>query len=153
MAGTPTSMVTQTCPGHIPICWSGFSGSTPACFHSCFTYWEREDFRRDMPVTSDNRAASSRRLLEFLACVALFVGPQGFAEPIRFAGRQAELVLSEVSERTVRIELSTLDDQGKPLAATPSSVLVPFHTTEKLRARELSDEKEVRVGKLRVRVK
>ena len=93
------------------------------------------------------------RLLFLLSCVALFTRPQWIAASIQFAGRPAELVLSEVSERTVRIELSALDDHGKPVAATPSTVLVPFPTSEKLRVREMSEEKEVRVGKLRVRVK
>src|SRR6267142_1449300 len=115
MAGTPTSMVTRTCPGHIPICWSGFSGSIPACFHSCFICWEREDFRGDMPVPPENRAAPNRRLLFLLVCIALFARPQGFAGLIQFAGRHIEIVLIQVSERTMRIELSTPDDHGKPL--------------------------------------
>ena len=94
-----------------------------------------------------------RSIIFLLSCAGLFAGTHVFAESIRFAGRPAELVLSEVSERTVRIELSPLDDGGKPLAPVSSTVLVPFPTTEKLRVRELSDEKEVRVGKLRVRIK
>jgi alpha-glucosidase len=73
--------------------------------------------------------------------------------PIRFAGSPAELVISEVSERTVRLELSPLDEQRKPRSATPSTVLVPFPTNEKLRVRELAREREFRVGQLRVRVK
>jgi alpha-glucosidase/alpha-D-xyloside xylohydrolase len=73
--------------------------------------------------------------------------------PIRFAGKNAELVVSEVRERTVRLQLSPIDQQGKPRPATPSTVLVPFPSTEKLRARELEGEKELRVGGLRVLVK
>ncbi len=74
------------------------------------------------------------------------------SEPIRFAGTPCELILSEVSERTVRLELFLLDETGKPRPPTPSTVLVPFTVTEKLRLRE-ADGKEVRVGQLRVAVK
>jgi alpha-glucosidase len=74
-------------------------------------------------------------------------------EVIRFAGSPAELVVSEVSERTLRIELSLLDEQGKPRPAIPSTVLVPFPVKEKLRVRELTREKEIRVGKLRLAIK
>lgn len=72
------------------------------------------------------------------------------ATTINFCGAPAELTLSEVSERTVRIQLSPLDEQGRPQPATPSSVLVPFTNVEKLRVRELENEKELRVGGLRV---
>src|SRR5262245_48783112 len=70
--------------------------------------------------------------------------------PIRFAGHDAELVLSQVSERTLRLELSTLDAEGKPRTAIPSTVLVPFPVTEKFRTRQIEGEKEIRIGSLRV---
>src|SRR2546426_7189509 len=72
---------------------------------------------------------------------------------IRFAGAPVELSVSEVSERTVRVELFALDEQGKPRPTTPSTVIVPFPTTEKLRVRELPGERELRVGFLRVLIK
>jgi alpha-glucosidase/alpha-D-xyloside xylohydrolase len=72
---------------------------------------------------------------------------------IRFAGLSGELVISEVSERTVRVELSLLDKQANPHPAIPSSVLVPFPVKEKLRVRELAREKQIGVGRLRVTVK
>jgi alpha-glucosidase/alpha-D-xyloside xylohydrolase len=75
------------------------------------------------------------------------------ANGIEFAGAPAELVVSEVSERTIRIELSVLDASGKPRPASPSSVLVPFPVKEKFRARELGREKQFRVGDLRVSIK
>lgn len=75
------------------------------------------------------------------------------AAPIRFAGQNAELVVSEVSERTVRVELSPLDEQGKPCPPAASTVLIPFPFTERVRVREISGEKDLRVGKLRVLVK
>jgi alpha-glucosidase/alpha-D-xyloside xylohydrolase len=75
------------------------------------------------------------------------------ASPIRFAGQNAELVLSEVSARMLRIELSPLDERGKPRPPAPSTVLVPFTSTGRLRVRELSGDQDLRVGKLRVQVK
>src|SRR5207247_3719444 len=96
----------------------------------------------------------TRLLISFLF-TALHVSAPA-AEPggaIRFAGQNTELAISEVSERTVRVELSPLDDQDKPRPAMPSSVLVPFPMIGKLRVRELSGEKELGVGQLRVRVK
>jgi hypothetical protein len=72
---------------------------------------------------------------------------------VRFAETSAELIISEVSERTVRIELLPLNEAGRPISATPSTVLVPFSTTEKLRVRDLDAPKELRVGPLRVAIK
>jgi len=72
---------------------------------------------------------------------------------IRFAGAPVELSVSEVSERTVRVELFALDEQSKPRPTTQSTVLVPFPTKEKLRLRELSGERELHVGLLRVLIK
>lgn len=95
------------------------------------------------------------RLLASVCCAGLaFVAIAAEAAgTIRFAGAPAELIISEVSERTVRIELFPLDEQGKPRPAIPSTVLVPFPVKEKLRARELAREKQIRVGELRVDVK
>ena len=67
-------------------------------------------------------------------------------------GAPVELTISEVSERTARIALTPLDEQGRALAGTPSTVLASFPAAEKFRARELAAEKKLRVGKLRVTV-
>jgi alpha-glucosidase/alpha-D-xyloside xylohydrolase len=83
----------------------------------------------------------------------LHVGKTFAAAPLRFAGSLAELTISEISERTVRIELFPLDEQRNPIPAARSTVLVPFSVIEKLRIRELSGEREVRVGQLRVIIK
>ena len=72
---------------------------------------------------------------------------------IRFGGRPAELTLSEVSERTLRIELAQLDEQGRPQRPEPSTILVPFPAVEKLRVRQVADAREIRVGGLRVAVR
>ncbi|MCI0534249.1 MAG: hypothetical protein L0Z50_03370 [Verrucomicrobiales bacterium] len=99
------------------------------------------------------RALWSARALVPLAAWNL---PELAGQPvaaIRFAGRDAELAITEVSERTVRLELFPLDEQGRPRPATPSTILVPFPSTEKLRIRQLNGERELRVGALRVQVK
>src|SRR4029077_6520544 len=81
----------------------------------------------------------------------LTLGSQA-AETLRFGGEPAELRIDEVSERTIRIELAPLDERGIPRAEATSSDLVPFPSQEKLRIRELGSSKEIRAGKLRVRV-
>src|ERR1041385_4152783 len=72
---------------------------------------------------------------------------------LQFGGVPVELAVSEVSDRTVRLELFPLDEQGHPRTGAPSTVLVPFPAQEKLRIRELPKAREVRVGKLRVTLK
>lgn len=72
---------------------------------------------------------------------------------IRLFGQPAEMTLSEVSQRTVRIQISPLDERGSPRVGPPSTILVPFPVVEKLRARELPASKEIRVGRLLVTVR
>jgi len=88
-------------------------------------------------------------------CLLISLSARTFAlsAPIRFAGQNAELVLSEVSGRTLRVELFALDEEGHPRPPAPSTVLVPFPSTEKLRARQLPGTKELRAGRLHVTVK
>ena len=74
------------------------------------------------------------------------------ATPVRFAGHDAELVLSEVSDRTVRVQLSPLDAQGHPIPPASTNVLVPFASTEKLRARDLDAPREIAIGPMRVTI-
>jgi alpha-glucosidase/alpha-D-xyloside xylohydrolase len=74
------------------------------------------------------------------------------AESLHLAGEAAELSIQEVSERTIRIELTPLNERGVPRAEAVSSDLVPFASKEKLRIRELGSSKEIRMGKLRVHV-
>jgi alpha-glucosidase/alpha-D-xyloside xylohydrolase len=77
--------------------------------------------------------------------------PRG--ERIQFGGVPAELVISQISERTLRLELKPLDAQGQAQTAVPSPVLDSFPMTGKLRLRELVGEKQLRVGQLRVSIK
>ena len=61
-----------------------------------------------------------------LVSALLLCPATALADPIRYAGADAELSISEVSDRTVRIVLTPLDDKGKPVAAPPSTALVEF---------------------------
>src|SRR5438045_2246299 len=96
-----------------------------------------------------------RRLPLCFVCLLLLPSVRTLAasSPIRFAGQNAELVLSEVSERTLRVELFPFDEHGHPRPPTPSTVLVPFPSSERLRARQMTGSKDLRVGRLRVTVK
>ncbi len=100
----------------------------------------------------------SSPLLPALLLVALVAAPgssnaAGAPTAIRVSGVPVELTLSQVSDRTVRIGLSSLDEKGQPQTNPPAPALVSFLTSEKLRIRSLAGEKQVRVGSLRVSVK
>src|SRR5688500_9119515 len=73
--------------------------------------------------------------------------------PISLAAVAVELSVHEISERTVRVQLAPLEENGKALPAAPSTVLVPFKSVEKFRVRELGGEKQLRVGQLRVTIR
>ncbi len=75
------------------------------------------------------------------------------AAPIQFQGVPVELTVSEVSDKTARIQLCPLDEHGNPVKTTPSPTLAAFEVKEKFHTRELSSEKDIRVGDLRLIVK
>src|ERR1700687_3335774 len=93
----------------------------------------------------------SLRLLLWLVLLLQPRFPFAPPAPLRYAGAAAELTLSEISPRTLLLELSPLDDQAPP--AAPSTILVPLRSHERLRARELPREKKLRTGHLRVTIK
>src|ERR1035437_5798445 len=72
---------------------------------------------------------------------------------IQFSGVPVELTISQVSEHRSRVELSPLDEHGKPQAEPSSAGFVPFSTTEKMRLRELAGDKELRADQFRVTIK
>jgi len=80
------------------------------------------------------------------------IAPGNAATEIRFAGHPGELVISEVSERTARIQFFPFDLNGRPRQPAKSTVLVPFDATEKLRLKALDGTKTVNVGTVRVNV-
>ena len=71
---------------------------------------------------------------------------------LRFAGQEVELAISEVSERTIRIQLTPFDQGDRAQPAMATSVLVPFASTNKIRVREIDGVKELSVGRLRVSI-
>jgi alpha-glucosidase/alpha-D-xyloside xylohydrolase len=75
------------------------------------------------------------------------------AGEIRYGGVRAEVSVSAVSERTVLVVLSPLDEKGKPRSAPPSTALVKQELEPKLTCQELEGPREVTAGKLRVTVK
>src|SRR5262245_206372 len=77
----------------------------------------------------------------------------GAGSRLELFGAPVELAISEVSARTVHLQLTPLDDQGRPSEGPRSTILVSFPAKEKLRIRELDRERELRVGDLRVTVK
>src|SRR5215510_9743046 len=65
--------------------------------------------------------ASLRLEIASLVLLLVWMGTSSLAgTPIRFGGAPAELTLSEVSERTMRIQLSPLDEHGQPQPTPPS---------------------------------
>ena len=65
------------------------------------------------------------------------------AEPsIFFDGLPVELKISEVSARTIRIELAPLDNRGVPHFADGSPILVDFPAKERFRARQLDGKRK-----------
>jgi len=89
------------------------------------------------------------QIIFYLSFLALSVPA---ASPIRFAGAPAELAINQISEETLRIELSPLDDQAHPYVSPPSTILVPLSSTEKFRSRDLPHPREFRAGQLRVKL-
>jgi alpha-glucosidase/alpha-D-xyloside xylohydrolase len=77
----------------------------------------------------------------------------GESVEIRYRGVQAELVISEISEKTLKIAAAPIDESsGEARPAPPSSVTVELKPQEKLRRRALEAGEQVDVGKLRVEV-
>jgi alpha-glucosidase (family GH31 glycosyl hydrolase) len=118
---------------------------------------------RHLPVTFPRyafprdafRRAGRTCFVALLAMTSLLLrladGAEADAAAIRFAGQLCELVLSEVSDRTLRVQVLPLDEHGRAHAPAPSGALVPFVAVEKLRIRTLTTRaQEARIGELRV---
>lgn len=104
------------------------------------------------PGTQPGHAAFVQSLawfcLVFAICPAVIAGTA-----IQFSGVPVELIVSQVSDCTVRLQLAPLDEQGRPQMPLISPALVSFPAEEKLRVRELDDAKKIRVGQLNLTIK
>src|SRR5690242_7940312 len=78
-----------------------------------------------------------------LAGIALLLLSSGLpaAEILQVGGKPCELRISQVSGRTLRIQLFPLDSQDQPLPLPYATDVVPLTAVEKLRIRRLSAEK------------
>jgi alpha-glucosidase (family GH31 glycosyl hydrolase) len=97
---------------------------------------------KSSPLTS---AAASLAVFGLSAAVAL-------GATIQFGGVPDVLTISQVSDHAVRIALTPLDEAGKPRPERPIYGFVDFPKTEKLNVRELTENKTVEAGDLRVTV-
>lgn len=104
-------------------------------------------------ITADksNRRCSMNRL-PLAGFLVLFTFQAALAD-IRIAGTPMQLSIDQVGERTVRLEITPLDERGVPRAAPASTVLVPFEKTQRLQLNDLPAPQEVAVGQLRVSIR
>jgi alpha-glucosidase/alpha-D-xyloside xylohydrolase len=74
-----------------------------------------------------------------------------WAAPLGYRGAEAELTISQISERAVRIIVAPLDPaSGQPLAPPESAVLVEQNPQVVLRSRNVESDHLVSAGKLRI---
>lgn len=71
---------------------------------------------------------------------------------IRVGGAPRELVIDSVSDRTLRLTLSPLDADGRPIPSPATAVFVPYNSVERFRARDLPAARTIDAGPLRVAV-
>src|SRR5581483_11709500 len=95
-------------------------------------------------------SAPTARRIALLLCFATL---PGFAAPLQFGGGPVELTVSEISEHAVRLEVKSLAESGPPRAAAESPMLAPFPVKKKFSTRELTKDREIRSGDLRVTLK
>src|SRR4051812_22546121 len=80
---------------------------------------------------------------------------RAFAEGLTVSGIPVEIAISQVTDRTVRVDIVPLDGAGMPRPAPASTVFMPFKMTEALRVRDAKDlpaGKPLSVGKTGVTV-
>jgi alpha-glucosidase (family GH31 glycosyl hydrolase) len=100
-----------------------------------------------MPPSTAGGTPAARSAAPWAAEVLLFVLCSVLC-PSGLAAEKTELVISDVSDRTVRIQLVP-----PTFSVQPSTVLMPFAATERLRTTELATEREIRLGQLRLTLK
>jgi len=99
-----------------------------------------------------------RRIVRSLLLAGLVCAPQLCAKAdtnsiIVWGGAPCEISIAEVSDKTAQLVIAPLDEQGKPIQIPSTAAFVTFPTTEKFRARDLADSREIRVGKMRIIIK
>jgi len=77
------------------------------------------------PIFGRPNPGSPQIFGELFLLVLLLTRFEAGAGSLQFAGAPAELVISEVSERTLRVTLSPLDEHGRARLAPQSAVLTP----------------------------
>jgi alpha-glucosidase/alpha-D-xyloside xylohydrolase len=86
-------------------------------------------------------------ILGFLAA-----GEAVLADALRYGGRDAELTIYKVSEKTIGIKLLQLDPNGKPLPLTDSSITVDFPREVIFGKREIEETTKIKAGGLEVSI-
>jgi alpha-glucosidase/alpha-D-xyloside xylohydrolase len=72
---------------------------------------------------------------------------------IRLGSTPAELTIASISDRTISIQLSPLDESGHPFTSPPTAVFVPNDSIERLRIRDLPSARQITCGPLHVTIK
>jgi alpha-glucosidase (family GH31 glycosyl hydrolase) len=88
-------------------------------------------------------------LILLLTAALAYGAESGTNGTIQFAGQSGELIVSEVSDRTLRIQFVPASADS---TVRRSTVLADFSVTERLRVRELDAAREFSCGRLKVRV-
>src|SRR5262249_40075208 len=86
------------------------------------------------------------------ALAALCIPTPAPAAPVTYWGNNAELTVSAVSDRTVRIVVAPLDEKGSPRPGAASTALVEQQPQLKLTRRDPAGPEDAAAGKLRVRI-
>src|SRR6185312_15427647 len=90
-------------------------------------------------------------LLALLVCAISAFSLHARADSgITYGGVPIDLKISEVSEKTVRIELRPVDQSSN--ADSASWTLADFPATEKFHVHEMASDKKVSVGELRLTI-
>src|SRR5690348_6768110 len=87
-------------------------------------------------------------------CSILMSSPNARAadSAIVFGGVPVDLKISEVSQKTVRIELQPVEAQTNSRAVAPAWTLASFTGKEIFHAHDLASTKKIRVGALRLTI-
>lgn len=104
------------------------------------------------PLNTSRRSSLSLLIIVLSATIRLATAADE-STAIHFGSGPGELVVSEISDRTVRIELFSLDDAGQRRVTEAGTALISFPAVEKLRTRSVAANVELQSGRLRVQIK